>query len=170
MAGMALFISHRLARLIKQRAYASGEVALSAKQVDTLRLHLTAAEEILRAAEHELAAIDTEIEQVGAGIDVQAIASRRRTPRRMTAQRGTFLGEIIQRLQGVTEPIPLHKLASHVAEAVGLPMNTASQRNYAQERVRRDLNKLKARGIVARADNTASPTGRSIGCWTWVGL
>ena len=167
---MALFISHRLARLIKKRSYASGEVAIATRRVESIRLQLAAAKESFRAVKRQLAAIDAEIKQIESELDVQAIAARRHTPRRIAAKRGTLLGEIIQYMQDATGPVPLHTVTAHVAQVVGLPMDSMTQRNYAHERIRRELNKLKVKGAVARMENAVSSTGRAIGCWIWTGL
>lgn len=173
---MAKRPNNRLARLIRERSYLSGEIvrghdlvmALTA-QIGELRERVLAAREDIAHKEARKADLDALIQQGSAAIDPADINTVKKTHRRTSGPRGDLIQAVVENLMSSPDGITTLDLAERLAPQFGMPWAAANERYQTVERVRRMLNKLKVKGAVQRLDGARSPNNQKVARWKWVG-
>ncbi len=165
----------KLARLIRERSYLSGEIARleeSAQRVErdiaAARIRLKTLRSVeLAKAQQRLTEVDRLIQEDAPGIDPNDINVVRRTPRQTTGAHGNLIGAVIEILQSTTKGVSTIEVAQRIAPQFGMPWETANDRDYSVSRVRRILNNLKTRGAVERLSSTTTEHNQAVARWRW---
>lgn len=172
---MASTISNRLARLIRERAYLSGEIDRTQQKVEGLDQEIVALRERQRALQEEiedqqakLHAIDTKIREEASSIDPNDIQSMKLTPRHAPGRHGDLVKALIEMLK-IYPGISTLEMADRVAVEFGYPMGTPSQRNVVRERVKHGMHALRNKGAVERLPSKTGAKGQKVACWKWIG-
>lgn len=162
---MANYVGLKLSRLIKERAYLSGSLSSTQKEVDDLRSKLKTKENELAQKTDRIAEVDKLIAEQSA-IDTADIRAIRSMPRKMNGEHGGLTRELIAALKIVDKPVASGVLVEYLAEMFGYPMDTPQQRAKTRKYIRGPLNLLRKRGVVVRHP---SLDGSRQGRWQWIG-
>lgn len=162
---MANHLGNKLNRAIRDRAYAAGLVRQKADEIERLRAALDAAIVELEAAKAAVARWDEEITVMSA-INLDDIRSIRRIPKSGLFAYGELSGMIVRILKEADRPISTQAIIAVVSEALGLPMDSAADREATHNRVRKRLQAYAQKGIVERLHDPSKPDP---GSWRWLG-
>jgi hypothetical protein len=161
---MALNISHKLARLIRDRAYAGGALRRAERQAHKLQGQLTVAEGEHAAASAAVAKLD---EQLAAylSIDPTQIRQIGRTPRRVQLRFGAFNAELVRYLRDAGRPVSTQEIILQMETVFSLPPAFGEERDLRRRKTARRLRGFAARGVVRRLHD---PSDNQVGLWAWV--
>jgi hypothetical protein len=163
---MALHISHELARLISDRAYATGDVRKAERRLSALRLQVELAEKSSIQAKSALAAIDSQLGQ-HKSIDTSHIRAISKQPRRLHLAHGAFTREIIRYMKTANRPVTSTELKDHLGSVFpALTQKTVEERKFLKQKLSRQIRKITEKGAIQRLHD---PEKNSIGIWLWIG-
>jgi len=172
---VASTISNHLARLIRARAYLSGEISRNEQKAADLNQELAALRERQLALQKEIedqqsqrVAIDATIRKEAPSIDPNDIQSRKLTPRRVPGRHGDFIKLMITLLKD-SPGISTIEMAKLLAPDFETPEGTPEGWEALRRRVKNVMNVLRDKGAVARLPSKPSPTGHKVACWKWIG-
>lgn len=157
-------LGNKLNRLIKQRAYLSGEISVLESEADVIKAQADAKARELTDANAKLAEIDgliTELSSINPD-DIKVIRQKRR---RVKGVHGGLMLELIRMLKEADGPLDTRAMVSQIVKKFSFPMSNAAERRSARASVNGPLNKLKKFGVVVR--HPSSPDSAA-GRWEWV--
>lgn len=161
---MANYVGTKLSRLIKERAYRSGDLNSLQKEADELSARLKKARGTIRQQAKAIAKLDEQIETLSA-IDPNDIRAIRATPRSLTTPHGAFRRELVDFLKKQRGPVKMDAIVDHMVKHFDMPMAPPDERLRTFQRVRRPLNVFKQKGAVKRLPSCPE-TGQGI--WMWI--
>jgi hypothetical protein len=168
MDGMAKFISNRLARLIKARAYTAGSLPVLDRKIDELEQSLRKLREDAVAARERVQLLDAEIARTASSIEPSDIRSIRPTPRRPGTRYGRVTDAVIALLQEVQEDgITIEEIVMRLNNPDALPWVTADDRDRTRHKIRNILTKLTLKGVLVGVEIPGS--SHFMKRWFWIG-
>jgi hypothetical protein len=163
---MARYISLDLARLIRDRAYTSGEIEKAARKAQALRSELAIVEAQHAQAKAELADIDARLKDYPS-IKPARIRVIKGRPRRLKLTHGAFTREMVRYLREANGPVSTYELRIHLSEVFGIQEGTTlAEREWFRKKVARRLRHIADKGALQRLHN---PDANDIGVWVWIG-
>jgi len=157
---MANYVATKLSRLIKERAYRSGDLNSLQNETDELSAQLKKKRGTIRQQAKAIAKLDEQIEKLSA-IDPNDIRAIRATPRRLTPPQGTSRRELIDFLKKQDGPVRMDAIVNHTVKHFDMPMAPPDERLRTFQRVGRPLNVFKPKGAVKRLPSCPE-TGQGI--------
>ncbi len=165
---MANHLSIRLNRLVRKRAYLSGEIVRSQAEIDRSKALIKKLRSRKARLLNSLAQTDAQIEY-SSGLEVAEIRAIRYTPRQNGQRRGSLINAIIEVLQAENRPILTVELIDALSPNFGWHKNTTEANVKSLWAVRRPLNVLKKKGVVERLPGNRIASGRTCAVWRWIG-
>lgn len=168
---MANYIGAKLSRLIKQRAYDSGEVERLSEIEVKLTAVISKARAGLRAAKNNSQALQERIRRTDEEIQLLSVMNPveirkiRAMPRKMNGKHGDFRRELIKVLKNAGGALNIGEMVAYMAKRFDIPMVTTQDRVRARYLVRRQLNIFKKRGAVERLPSLPE---NNHGVWRWI--
>jgi len=163
---MARYISLDLARLIRDRAYTSGEVEKTARKAAALRVELASAETLHSKATADLAEIDLQLRN-HPSIKPTRIRSIEGRVKHLKLAHGEFTREMVRYLRAANGPVSTSELRIHLSEVFGIEEGTTpAEREWFRKKVVRRLRHIADKGAVQRLHD---PDANNIGFWFWTG-
>ncbi|MDS4015543.1 MAG: hypothetical protein RKP46_14520 [Candidatus Accumulibacter sp.] len=172
---MANLLGNKLNRIIREIAYAKGEVLThkiaAEKAKDRIKLaaaELKAARSEMRLAEARVAALRPKLGEQ-ADIAADEIRAIRHWPKLPTTSYGKIIKELVRYLQQDGEPKSTGEIVVHLVRKFGLPVGTNAERAETSSSIRKRLRKLVQQGVVARYPEETVLDGHSVAHWHWIG-
>ncbi len=174
-SGMANHLGNKLNRIIRDIAYAKGEVLTHKTEAEKIRARLStvaaelkAARSAMRLAEVRLAALRSKLgeETDIAPDDIRAI---RHWPKLPKTAYGKVLKELVRYLQADGEPKSTGEVIAHLVKKFDMRVATNAERDETGSSIRKRLRKLVRQGVVVRYPEEMVLDGRSVAYWHWVG-
>ena len=162
---MANHVGTKLSRLIKERAYLTGSLPELDGQIAELKLQIRKSKAMAKEARQRIEQVDWQIQALSA-IDTTQIRAIRRTPRRLQAKHGAFVGELIQILREDPLPVRTEDIVAHMVQVFNMPQSTPHEREHTRKRITRCLRNLVSKGAVKRLHD---PRQTISGLWCWTG-
>jgi hypothetical protein len=172
---MANFIGNPLANLIRDIAYAKGDILaidIAAPKVWNKLKPLAQEYRRLRAERRSRLAQLTELEArlvASAPLSADDIREIQRTPKKIGAPYGAVVTELVRLVEGAEGPIGTNAVIASLAEKFNLPMATGKQRAETRSLVRHKLRTLAKKGVVKRLRDPTKERNAE-GLWLWIGL
>lgn len=165
---MANHLSNRLNRLVRKRAYQSGEAARTQAEIDRAKALVKKLQSRKARILKSIAQTDAQIEY-NSGLEVAEIRPIRYTPHQNGQRRGSLINTIIEVLQAESRPVLTVELVDALAPVFGWHKKTPEAVVKGLWAVRRPLNILKKKGVVERLPSHLLPSGIACGVWRWIG-
>ncbi len=165
---MANLLGNRLNRLVRERAYLSGELPRLNEAVRKAQAQLEKEMASLNQMLVRIDDVDQSIRQLS-GVDPTCIASIRATPRSGLGQFGDVRKTLIDILKQKDGPITTVEIIQRMAPVFGWDLTTTNGRQFARESVRRPLQIFQKRNAVERLPSHLTANQRNCGVWRWVG-
>ena len=165
---MANYLGNRLCRLIRERAYLSGELPRLEAAVKKAQAQLEKETACLNQMLARIGDVDQSIHQLSC-VDPTCITSIRATPRRGLGKFGDVRKALIDILKQKNGPITTVEIIQRMAPVFGWDLTTANGRLFARESVRRPLQIFQKRNAVERLPSHLTANQRNCGVWRWVG-
>ena len=163
---MARAISLDLARLIRERAYAAGELKKAAKKAKALRLALEVAEAERMRAAASLLKIDVKLGKYPS-IKPVLIRSIEAHPRIVELTHGAFTRELIRFLRTVQRPVSTQEIMEYQLRVFNLREgDTVQERDWFRRKTCRRLRVFASKGVLQRLHELDEG---KLGLWLWVG-
>ena len=169
---MPKYISNNLCRLIRERAYSSGTLALldqEEAELENIFVQQRQRYREIRSAKKklvtQLANLDAEITRQ-LPVDPEDIRSIRNTPR-FGSKHGSIVRSIVRMLTAQPAPVRTTDMVHALVQELGWPYATNEDREVARKNVVQPLRVLVKKGAVVRLHDT---TKNGVGAWMWVGL
>lgn len=138
-------------------------------EIEAATARLTGLRDVdLRKAQERLDEIDGLVHVEAPSIDPNDINVVRRVLRKSSAKHGALIDAVVENLRSSPDGISTHEMAGRIAPQFGLPWATRDEKAAAASRVRRMLNKLKAKGAIQRLPGEMSANGQEIARWRWI--
>jgi hypothetical protein len=152
-----------VSRLVRDRAYAGGELRSLQRRAKDLKSELQAVEERILEASRLITELDEAIASRSC-IETALIRPIRLTPRRIGSRHGTFNATLVAFLRDAGRPVLTSEVLQHMTEAFHLPTATAVERESTRRRIVRPMRNLVAKGVLERLHDV---DGNTEGCWVW---
>lgn len=165
---MANLLGNRLNRLVRERAYLSGELPRLNEAVRKAQAQLEKEMASLNQTLARIDDVDQSLRQLS-GIDPACIASIRATPRSGPGQFGDVRNTLIDILKQKDGPITTVEIVQRMAPVFGWDLTTKNGRLFAREAVRRPLQIFQKRNVVERLPNHLTANHKNCGVWRWIG-
>ncbi len=163
---MARAISLKLARLIRERAYAAGELKKAARKAKALRLALEDAEAERMRAAAALQEIDVKLDKYPS-IKPVLIRSIEAHPRRVELTHGAFTRELIRFLRTAQRPVTTQEIIEYQLRVFDLRKgNTAQEREWFRNKTSKRLRVMSEKGAIQRLHKRGD---NKLGLWLWIG-
>ncbi len=163
-AGMGWHHGAELARTIRARAYAFGEVKKAEARLTKLGNEAKAAEKVRADAMAKVAALDEEIAHRWK-VDPDRIRPINRTPRRLIKRHGSLTSEILDYMGSFKRAVTTIELTEHLTRVLALPSDTAEEREESRRTIRHRLRHLVDDGWIQRLHKRET---NGIGKWALV--
>jgi hypothetical protein len=165
---MALHISHELARLIRERAYAAGTLAKAEDEIARFQQQLREAERLRDVAKAELMRQNALLARYPT-IKVHSIRAIRPQPRRLKIAHGAFTKEMVRYLREAKRPVGTGELRDYLFAVFEIERgSTAEEREWQRTKVCKRLREMVKRNVVLRVNARSLGRGRH-GLWLWTG-
>ena len=165
---MTNLIGNRVSRLVRERAYLSGELLRLEQAVRDAQERLDAQKVCLNRMLARIEDVDRSIRQFS-GIDPTCIASIRATPKTGLGQFGDLRRTLVDILKEKKSPITTVEIIQRIGPVMGWDLATAHGRKKAREAVRKPLQIFKDRMVVERLPSHETAHRRNCGVWRWIG-
>lgn len=163
---MALFISQKLTRVIRQFSYARGRVARATNRIARLRQDIERSEQVRRSNQESADRLALEIKQLAPYIDLDKIRPTKPIATRKW-KTGAMNALLIRSLKEAPGALRTTELMMIAARELGIPLTP--QENYMryQETIRRQLARWATMGFVERLHDYTNPRIYGEGRWRW---
>lgn len=165
---MANYLGNRLNRLVRERAYLSGELPRLEAAVRKAQAQLEKETACLNQMLARIDDVDQSIRQLSE-IDPSCIASIRATPKTGAGQFGDLRRTLIDILKEKNGPITTVEIIQRMAPVFGWNLATVKGRQTAREAVRKPLRIFQKRNAVERLPSHLTANQRNCGVWRWIG-
>lgn len=173
---MANHIGTVLTKLIREIAYAKGELVEIERSADRIQRRLEPLIQDykkIRALRRTQLARLAELEAVLAecsGLGAQEIRVIRNLPKKLGLPHGAFVRELVAVLTKANAPIDTVSIVKQMARQLDLQIGTPTTYDMTRRSVVEKLRYLVRKGAVERLPSEAGANGRQVGRWRWKGL
>jgi hypothetical protein len=163
---MARAISLELARLIRERAYAAGDLKKEVEKAKILRLALEDAETECIRAQAVLKKIDEKLGNYPS-IKPTLIRSIEAHPRRVELTHGAFTRELIRFLRTARRPVSTSEVIEYQLRVFDLEEgSTGEERKWFRNKTSKRLRVMSDKGVIQRLHERKTT---KLGLWLWIG-